>query len=169
VEDLLKDFHSKFKKYKYELEKSCIDKTTGVFIFKFDSIMLAQGALLLATRKGWYETGASKSQNASAQNMPSGEEGPQHSLQPRRLARPSPKRVCIFKVLSKELTVRSRRTLDEEIIGEIIETKYQDEEVYVNRITGRRARLVDNPNGELTLGWVSLFSKGGLPYMEQLE
>jgi len=165
VEDLLKDFHSKFKKYKIELEKSYVDKTTGVFILKFDSIMLAQGALLLATRKGWYETGAFKSQNASAQNMPSGEEGPQHSLQPRRLVRPSPNRVCSFKVLSKELTVRSRRTLE----GEIIETKYQNEEVYVNRIKGRRARLVDNPNGKITLGWVSLFSKAGLPYLEQLE
>jgi len=168
------DFHSKFKKYKYELEKWYVDKTTGVFIFKFDSIMLAQGALLLATRKGWYKTGVSKSQNASAQNMLSSEQGPQHSLQPRRLVRPSPNRVCRFKVLSKELTVRSRRTLDGASViaatgNKIIETKYQNEEVYVNRIRGRRARLVDNPNGKLKLGWVSLFSKGGLPYLEQLE
>jgi len=166
VEELLKDFDSTFENYNYDKrwEKSSVDKTAAIFLVRFESIMMAQNALVLASKNG-YRTSRSKSpQNTSERSTPIGAESPQHALLPRKFKRPSPKNVCRFIVLSEELTVRKGKTLNSEKIGK----KLENDEVYVNRIKGRRARLVDTQNWN-TWGWASLFSVKGIPLMEQVE
>jgi len=150
VEDLLMNFDIKFQDYIYQREQLSLNERTGVYVLRFESIMMAQDALLLARLLG-YET--------------SSHEGRPHSLLPRRLQRPSPQRVCRFKVLAKKLTVREGRTLD----SKIIKTETENNVVFVNRIKGRRARFVQSRDKNVTVGWASLFSKEGSPLMEQLE
>jgi len=163
VEDLREDFDSKFKKYGCKFKEKSIDKTTAVFIVRFKSIMMAQEALLVAAKVGYETTSSSSSHDASVQNTPSINGARQHSLEPNWLDRPTPKNVCNFIVLSKELTVRKGRKMDTEAVV----TKNQDDVVFVNRIKGRRARLVTKPNGKIVMGWASLFTKAGQPLMEQ--
>jgi len=165
VEDLLGDFDSKFKKYRCKLTKKFIDRTTAVYIVKFKSIMMAQEALLVAAKVGYKTTPSSSSHDASVQNTLSINGARQHSLEPNWLGRPTPENVCKFIVLSKGLTVRKGRLLDTDAVKE----KKQDDVVYVNRIKGRRARLVTEPNGRTVAGWASLFTKSGIPLMEQVD
>jgi len=44
---------------------------------------------------------------------------------------------------------------------------FKNDRVYVNRIVGRRARLVNKAGQQL--GWTSLFSDQGRPLLEQAE
>jgi len=146
-------------------EKLSVDKTVAIFLVRCKSTIKAQSALLLAATRG-FETLRFKSlRNASEQSTLSGKGSPQHSLLPWKIKDPSPKRVRRFKVLVKKLTVRKGRRLS----SEIVEQKKLDEVVHVNRIRGRRARLVDEHNSNDTLGWASLFTKDGILLLEQLE
>jgi len=133
-------FHSRFKKYGFKIENiSPAFERSGEFVVKFESIMKAQEALLKAKDIGY-------------------------DLKPRRVKRPSPKCPCRFKVLSK-LTVREGRALDTEFVTE----KFRNDVVFVNKVRGRRARLVDNRKRNETVGWASLCTKFGKPLLEQLE
>jgi len=165
LEDLINDFHSTFQTYRHELEKTSEDETSATFVVKFESIMMAQGALILAAVNGFQTTPDKLTDNVEEQNTISGEGKLKHSLVPRRFVRPSPTLVCRFKVLSEKLTVRSGRLLS----SQEITLKCQNDVVYVNRIKGRRARLVNRPDGVVTMGWASLFSESGIPLLEQLE
>merc|ERR1719233_489068 len=150
VKNLLNKFVLEFKTFKFEkIEEVSLNERTGVYDVRFESIMMAQDALLLAHVLG-YET-----------TLHSGRRP--HSLLPKRLERPSPLRVCKFKVLAKKLTVRKNRSLE----STFIKTETENNVVYVDRIKGRRARL--QLDGDIRVGWASLFSKAGIPLMEQLE
>jgi len=150
VKNLLDKFVLEFKTYKFEkIEEVSLNERTGVYDVRFESIMMAQDALLLAHVLG-YET------MSHPGRLP-------HSFLPKRLKRPSPERVCKFKVLAKKLTVRKNRSLE----STFIRTETENNVVSVDRIKGRRARL--KLDGDITVGWASLFSKAGIPLMEQLE
>merc|ERR1719233_1374271 len=149
VENLLNKFELEFKSYKFEKIEVSLNERIGVYDVRFESIMMAQDALLLAHVLG-YET------MSHPGRLP-------HSFLPKRLKRPSPKRVCKFKVLAKKLTVRKNRSLE----STFIRTETENNVVSVDRIKGRRARL--KLDGDIRVGWASLFSKAGIPLMEQLE
>jgi len=152
VENLRNKFVLEFKTCKIEkIDEVSLDERLGIYDVRFESIMMAQYALLLARGLG-YET------TSQCGRFP-------HSLLPKRLKRPSPQRVCPFKVLAKKLTVREKRSLE----SNIIKTETENNVVFVDRIKGRRARLVQWLDGCVRVGWASLFSKAGIPLMEQLE
>jgi len=150
VESLLKNFDLQFQDYIYQRDQLSLDERIGVYVVRFESIMMAQDALLLARQHG-YETSSHDRRS--------------HSLLPRRLDRPTPQRVCRFKVLAKKLFVRAGRTFD----SYIRKTETENNVVFVNRIKGRRARLVKSRDENVMVGWASLFSEKGEPLMEQLE
>jgi len=86
-----------------------------------------------------------------------------YDLVPKKLKGPTSKSPCEFKVLSK-VTVREGR-----LEGKVVAEFFKDDLVYVNRIRGRRARLIKSQNDNLTLGWASLFTERGCPLLEQLD
>jgi len=87
-----------------------------------------------------------------------------YKLRPNWPQRPTSSHAREHRVLCGELTVRAER----QFTSEIVCTVYKNDLVYVNKIMGRRARLV-NKAGAQKLGWTSLFTQQGRPLLEQLE
>jgi len=85
-----------------------------------------------------------------------------YALTVKKLQRPAPYHPCAFEVVSDTLQVRVGRKLTARKLCKLIKGKV----VFVNRIKGRRARLVEEGSSKV-LGWASLFSLGGLPLMIQ--
>jgi len=133
-------FELKFQQNGYKVDVSPPDNSLGSFTVEFENIMTAQKALRDAKKIGYV-------------------------LKPKKFKRPTPNTPFKFEVLS-ELTVRSGRTFK----AEIVDMKKKGDVVLVNRTKGRRARLCIKENGiSRNLGWVSLFSSRGYPFLLQLE
>jgi len=77
--------------------------------------------------------------------------------------RPTPTSPMEYRVLSK-VTIRSGKSLQGEIVGEL----YKNMIVTINKIKGRRARIIRNGNEPITVGWVSSHTVEGLPLLEQI-
>merc|ERR1711920_969325 len=86
--------------------------------------------------------------------------------EPRQLMRPTPRTPIDYRVLSK-VTIRSGKSLHGDIVGEM----YKDKIVTINKIKGRRARIIRNGSAAdpITVGWVSSHTVDGLPLLEQIE
>jgi len=80
--------------------------------------------------------------------------------------RPTPRNPIEYRVLSK-VTIRSGKSLHGEIVGEL----YKNKIVTINKIKGRRARIIRNGSATdpITVGWVSSHTVDGLPLLEQIE
>lgn len=80
--------------------------------------------------------------------------------------RPTPKNPIEYRVLSK-VTIRSGKSLHGDIVGEL----YKNKIVTINKIKGRRARIIRNGSAAdpITVGWVSSHTVDGLPLLEQIE
>jgi len=140
----MKNFRSVFQKHGVKVvEITPFGKSEDCeeFIVKFESIVKAQKALNISEDK----------------NIG-------YDLRPNWPKRPTATFPCEFRVLSRELTVRAKRQLNSEIVRKM----YENDLVYVNKILGRRARLVNKEDGQ-QLGWTSLFTKQGRPLLEQVE
>jgi len=81
----------------------------------------------------------------------------------KRPKRPSPKYPVMFRALSS-LKIRRGKALSAEIIGEV----KQGDDVMVNQVKGRRARLLSVQNGE-NRGWVSVHTETGRQLLERLD
>jgi len=117
------------------------------FAVKFESIMKAQKALVIYKGMGKEEYDLRP-----------------NDLRPNWPKRPTATSACEHRVLTRELTVRAERQLTSKIVSSV----YKNDIVYVNKIKGRRARLV-NKAGTHELGWTSLFTEQGRPLLEQVE
>jgi len=83
----------------------------------------------------------------------------------KRPKRPSPNFPVMFRALSP-LKIRRGKALSAEIIGEV----KQGDDVMVNQVKGRRARLLSVQNGEKkNRGWVSVHTETGRQLLERLE
>jgi len=80
--------------------------------------------------------------------------------------RPTPRNPIEYRVLSK-VTIRSGKSLHGDIVGEL----YKNKIVTINKIKGRRARIIKyaNASDPITVGWVSSHTVEGLPLLEQVE
>jgi len=89
---------------------------------------------------------------------------PYRNDEPRKL-RPTPRNPAEYRVLSK-VTIRSGKSLHGEIVGEL----YKNKIVTINKIKGRRVRIIKKggPNGPVTVGWVSSHTAEGIPLLEQI-
>jgi len=85
--------------------------------------------------------------------------------EPRKLMRPTPRNPIEYRVLSK-VTIRSGKSLRGEIVGEL----YKNKIVTINKIKGRRARIIKkgSANSPVTVGWVSSHTVEGIPLLEQM-
>jgi len=90
---------------------------------------------------------------------------PYHDNQPRKLQRPTPRNPIKYRVLSK-VTIRSGKSLHGDVVGEL----YKDKIITINKIKGRRARIIRNRvnRDPLTVGWVSSHTDQGIPLLEQM-
>merc|ERR1719245_1252604 len=138
-QEQIKNFHCVFKGHGFELENITSGEKSEEFIVKFKSIPKAQKALNLREIIGY-------------------------DLRPKWPKRPKTACPREFMVLSNKLTVRAGRSFDWRIVSEMS----KNDIVYVDKIMGRRARLVNKANGQV-LGWTSLFTAKGHPLLEQLE
>jgi len=87
-----------------------------------------------------------------------------YALTVKKLQRPTPNNPCAFEVVSDTLQVRVGRNLTARKLRKLIKGKV----VFVNRIKGRRARLVEEGSFKL-IGWASLFSLKGCTLMNQRD
>jgi len=79
--------------------------------------------------------------------------------------RPTPNNMVKFLALS-ELTIRSGKSLSKRVVGRV----KKNDVVIVNRVKGRRARMVIHNNGQMfEVGWVSLRSANGVALLKRLE
>jgi len=80
--------------------------------------------------------------------------------------RPTPRNPIEYRVLSK-VTIRSGKSLHGDIVGEL----YKNKIVTINKIKGRRARIIryGNTTKPITVGWVSSHTIDGLPLLEQVQ
>jgi len=138
-QEQIKNIHNVFKGHGFELENITSGQKSEEFIVKFQSIPKAQKALNQRQIIGY-------------------------DLRPKWPERPKPTCPCGFIVLSKKLTVRAGRNLDSRFVTEMS----KNDIVYVNKISGRRAWLVNKANLR-RLGWTSLFTAEGHSLLEQLE
>jgi len=84
--------------------------------------------------------------------------------EPRKLMRPTPRNPIPYRVLSK-VTIRTGKSLHGDIVGEL----YKNKIVTINKIKGRRARIIKKcANGPETVGWVSSHTVQGIPLLEQI-
>jgi len=81
----------------------------------------------------------------------------------KRPPRPSPSFPVMFRALSS-LKIRRGKALSAEIIGQV----KQGDDVMVNQVKGRRARLMSVQNGE-NRGWVSVHTETGRQLLERLD
>jgi len=90
---------------------------------------------------------------------------PYRNDEPRKLMRPTPRNPAEYRVLSK-VTIRSGKSLHGEIVGEL----YKNKIVTINKIKGRRVRIIKkgSANGPVTVGWVSSHTAEGIPLLEQI-
>jgi len=89
---------------------------------------------------------------------------PYRNDEPRKLMRPTPRNPIEYRVLSK-VTLRSGKSLHGEIVGEL----YKNKIVTINKIKGRRARIIkSSANGTVAVGWVSSHTVEGIPLLEQM-
>lgn len=91
---------------------------------------------------------------------------PYQDAKPRKLQRPTPKRPLEYRVLS-QLTIRSGKSLHGDILGKL----YKNNIVTVNKIKGRRARVIKKRanSDPLTVGWVSSHTEQGIPLLKQMS
>lgn len=84
----------------------------------------------------------------------------------RKIMRPTPKNPIEYRVLSK-VTVRSGKSLHGDIVGEL----FKNTIVTINKIKGRRARIIRKRGtmDPLTVGWVSSHTDEGIPLLEQVR
>jgi len=84
----------------------------------------------------------------------------------RKIMRPTPKNPIKYRVLSK-VTVRSGKSLHGDIVGELFKNTF----VTINKIKGRRARIIRERGtmDPLTVGWVSSHTDEGIPLLEQVR
>jgi len=91
---------------------------------------------------------------------------PYHVEKPRKIMRPTPKNPIEYRVLSK-VTIRSGKSLHGKIVGELFKNKI----ITINKIKGRRARIIRKRGSmdPLTVGWVSSHTDEGIPLLEQIQ
>jgi len=91
---------------------------------------------------------------------------PCHDEKPRKIMRPTPKNPIEYRVLSK-VTIRSGKSLHGKIVGELFKNRI----VTINKIKGRRARIIRKTGtmDPLTVGWVSSHTDEGIPLLEQIQ
>jgi len=91
---------------------------------------------------------------------------PYQNEEPRKLMRPTPRNPIEYRVLSK-VTIRSGKSLHGKIVGELFKNRI----VTINKIKGRRARIIRNGSDlkPVTVGWVSSHTDQGIPLLEQIS
>jgi len=139
------NIRSNFLKFKFVVRVEPLKKRSCWLII-FQSIEEAKRALSISSQIGY--------------NLQ-----PYTNDKPRKLLRPTPRNPIEYRVLSK-VTIRSGKSLHGDIVGELYKSKI----VTINKIKGRRARIIKigSDNGPKTVGWVSSHTVGGTPLLEQL-
>jgi len=137
--DQIKCFSAKLKQFDCDIVKVSTRQPDGSFVVELADVMMVQNAV----------------NNASAIG---------YSLAAKKLPRPTPNQPFAFEIVSDTLQVR---------LGRVLTTRKlymlkKGEVVLVNRIKGRRARLVEEGSFKV-IGWASLFSIGGDPLMIQRD
>jgi len=137
--DQIKCFSAKLKQFDCDIVKVSTRQPDGSFVVELADVMMVQNAVNNASEIGY-------------------------ALAAKKLPRPTPKQPLSFEIVSDTLQVRLGRVLTARKLCML----KKGEVVLVNKIKGRRARLVEEGSCKV-IGWASLFTSGGLPLMIQRD